>query len=77
MNAKMIKEILRRAEGWPESAQVDLAQAALEIERELQQDACTATPEEVAAIERGLQEAEQGKFATESEVEAVLSKYRR
>ena len=50
MKAKMIKEILQRAEGWPESAQADLAQAALEIERELQEDTYTATPEEVAAI---------------------------
>ena len=74
MKAKMIKEILRRAEGWPESA---LAQAALEIERELQQDTYTATPEEVAAIERGLRESEWGKFATDAEVEAVLGKYRR
>jgi hypothetical protein len=29
MNAKMIKEILQRVEAWPESAQADLAQAAL------------------------------------------------
>ena len=69
--------MLRRAEGWPESAQADLAQAALEIEGELQQDTYTATPEEVTAIERGLKEAEQDKFATDSEVEAVLGKYRR
>ena len=77
MKAKMIKEILQRVEGWPESAQEDLAQAALEIESEMQQDTYTATPEEVAAIERGLQEAAQGQFATEAEVEAVLAKYRR
>jgi predicted transcriptional regulator len=77
MKAKMIKEILRRAEAWPESAQAELAQAALEIERELQDNTYTATPEEVAAIERGLREAEQGHFATEAEVEAVFAKYRR
>jgi hypothetical protein len=76
MKAKTIKEILQRVEGWPESAQADLAQAALEIERELQQDTYTATPEEVEAIERGLKEAEQGMFATEAEVEAVLAKFR-
>jgi predicted transcriptional regulator len=76
MKAKVIKEILQRAEGWPESAQADLAQAALEIERELQEDTYTATPEEVAAIERGLKEAAQGRFATEAEVEAVFAKYR-
>lgn len=76
MKAKMIKEILQRAEGWPESAQADLAQAALEIEREPQEHTYTATPEEVAAIERGLKEAGQGRFATEAEVEAVFAKYR-
>ena len=77
MKAKTIKEILARAETWPESAQQDLAQAALEIEKELQQATYTATPEEIAGIERGLREAEQGLFASEAEVEAVLSKYRR
>ncbi|MGV1014676.1 MAG: hypothetical protein ACOYB4_06870 [Methyloceanibacter sp.] len=77
MKANTIKDILQRAEDWPESAQADLAQAALEIERELHQDTYTATPEEVAGIERGLKEAEQGRFATEAEVEAVLLKYRR
>jgi predicted transcriptional regulator len=77
MKAKLIKEILLRAEEWPESAQEDLAQAALEIESELQQGTYDATPEEVAAIERGLKEAAGGQFATKAEVEAVLAKYRR
>jgi predicted transcriptional regulator len=77
MNAKMIKEILQRVEAWPESAQADLAQAALEIEKEMQESTYTATPEEIEAIERGLKEAEQGLFATEAEVEAVFAKYRR
>ena len=77
MKAKMIKEILQRAESWPESAQEDLAQAALEIEKELHEGTYAATPEEVAAIERGLKEAEQGLFATDSEVEATFAKFRR
>lgn len=77
MKPKMIKEILERAKDWPESAQAELAQAALESERELQHDTYTATPDEVAAIERGLREADEGRFATESEVEAVPAKYRR
>ncbi len=77
MNAKMIKEILQRVQAWPESAQADLAQAALEIERELHEGTYTATPEEVEAIERGLKEAEQSLFAADAEVEAVLAKHRR
>jgi hypothetical protein len=77
MNAKAIKEILERARSWPESAPQDLAQAALEIEMELQKDIYSATPEEVAASEKGLAEAQQGHFATDEGVEAVLTKYRR
>jgi predicted transcriptional regulator len=74
MKAKTIKEILQKAESWPKSGQEDLAQAALEIERELQQGTYTATAEELVGIERGLEEAEQGKFATDAEVEAVLNR---
>jgi predicted transcriptional regulator len=77
MKAKSIKEILQRAEAWPESAQADLAQVAEEIERELHEGTYTASPDEVAAIEEGLRDAAEGRFATEAEVEAVFAKYRR
>ena len=35
-----------------------------------------ATKAELAAIDRGLREAQAGKFASEAEVEAVFAKYR-
>jgi hypothetical protein len=36
-----------------------------------------ATPEELEAIDRGLRDAAEGKFATDEEVEAVFAKFRR
>lgn len=35
-----------------------------------------ATEEELAAIDRGLREADAGQFATDAEVEAVFAKFR-
>ncbi len=76
MNKALI-DVLDRAQSWPQDAQVELERVALEIEAELTQSAYHATPEELAGIQRGLEAAEQGRFATEAEVRAVLAKYSR
>ena len=34
------------------------------------------TPEEIAGIDRGLRDAEQGRFATDEEVELAFAKFR-
>jgi hypothetical protein len=75
MNANL-KNILERAETWPEAAQDELADIALEIEAELS-GTYDATPEELEAIDRGLRDMAEGRFATEEQVEAVFAKYRR
>ena len=75
MNAKL-KDIIERVETWPPAAQDELAQIALEIEAELSGE-YVATPEELEAIDRGLRDAAEGRFATEEEVAAVFAKYRR
>ena len=36
-----------------------------------------ATPEELAGIDRGIDQAEQGRFATKEEVWAAFAKFRR
>ncbi len=36
-----------------------------------------ASPEELAAIDRGLADAKAGRFATEEEISAIFNKYRR
>jgi predicted transcriptional regulator len=75
MNAKL-KDIIERVETWPPEAQDELAQIALEIEAQLKGD-YVATPEELEAIDRGLRDAAEGRFATEEQVAAVFAKYRR
>jgi predicted transcriptional regulator len=75
MNAKL-KDILERVEAWPQAAQDELMDIALEIEAELN-DPYDATPEEIEAIDRGLRDAAEGRFATPEQVEAVFAKHRR
>jgi hypothetical protein len=77
MTARALKEALEKAEAWPEEAQQELAAIVREIDAELRGGIYHATPEELAGIDRGLKAAMEGRFATEAQVEAVLSKKRR
>ncbi|HXD44165.1 MAG TPA: hypothetical protein VN655_03440 [Pseudolabrys sp.] len=76
MTAKALKEALRRVETWPDHAQDALAELALEIDQELHEGKYHATAAELAGIERGLKAANEGRFATDEEVEAVIAKHR-
>jgi predicted transcriptional regulator len=75
MNAKL-KDIIDRAETWPPEAQEELAQIALEIEAEIK-EGYSLTAGDLEAIDRGLQDAAEGRFATDEQVEAVFARYRR
>ena len=77
MTAKVLKEAMQRVETWPEEAQVELAEIALEIDAGLKGGKYRATPEELAGIDRGIKAADEGRFATEEEVEAVFAKRQR
>jgi len=74
MTRKLL-EVLKQAETWPEEAQEELADAALEIAAGLKGE-YRATDEELAGIDRGLDDARQGRFATDEEVKAVFGKFR-
>ena len=74
MNAKL-KDIIARIDTWPAPAQDQLAQIALEIEAELDKP-YEATADELAAIDRCLRDASEGRFATDEQVEALFEKYR-
>ena len=74
---KALKDILIRAESWPEAAQDELTEVAREIEAALAGGVYHPTPEELAGIDRGLKAAAEGRFATDAEVEAVFAKHRR
>ena len=76
MTARALKEALEKAEAWPEEAQQELAAIVREIDAELRGGIYHATPEELAGIDRGLKAAMEGRFATEAQVEAVLSEKR-
>jgi predicted transcriptional regulator len=76
MKTKRLAEALERVERWPTHAQDELAEIADEIDAGLNGDLYHATPEELAAIDRGLRDAAEGRFATDEEVEAVFAKFR-
>jgi predicted transcriptional regulator len=76
MKTRRLSQLLERIEAWPASAQDELAEIARDIEESLAKGDHEASPAELAGIDRGLRDAEQGRFATEAEVEATLRKLR-
>jgi predicted transcriptional regulator len=76
MKTRELTAILDRVESWPESAQRQLAEVALEIEQELT-GTYHATQEELAGIDRGLADVRAGRYATEQQVEAALARFRK
>ncbi|HLH51767.1 MAG TPA: hypothetical protein VKV96_20680 [Roseiarcus sp.] len=73
---RALKELVERAETWPETAQAELVEIAREIEGELA-GSYAATAEELRALDEALASVERGEIASEAAVEAVLAKYRR
>jgi hypothetical protein len=77
MTAEVLKDVLKRAEAWPQEAQEELAAIVLEMEAGLGGGVYHATSEELEGIDRGLKAAREGRFASDAEVEAVFAKHRR
>jgi predicted transcriptional regulator len=77
MKTKQLAEILERVESWPAHAQDELAEIARDIEQGLNGGDYQPTDAELAGIDRGLRDADQGRFAAEAEVEAVFAKFSR
>jgi len=75
MVAKVLKDILTRVESWPELAQEEAAASLQAIEQELREP-YELTEADKKAIDRGLEAARKGEFATDREVDAVFAKYR-
>jgi hypothetical protein len=72
MTKQQVKEILDRVSGWPHERQEELAEIALEIEAGINGQ-YRATPEELDAIDEGLQ----GDAVSDEEVEAAFATFRR
>jgi len=67
-----IKQIIERAESWPEEDQAELAEVARQIEAR-RKGVYRATAEEL----RALDEADRSGIASEEEVEAAFRSFRR
>ena len=75
MNAKL-KDIIERVDSWPEEAQEEAAQLLLALEQEYAEP-YELSDGELEAIDRGLRDAAEGRFATDEQVEKVFAKHRR
>ena len=67
---------MKRVETWPVEIQEELAVIAGEMDAALRGGLYTATPEELAGIDRGLESARAGRLASDAEVRAVFAKHR-
>jgi hypothetical protein len=74
---KVLIDIVRRADTWPDAAQQELADLAAEIDAELNAGVYSASAEELTGIDRGLSDADQARFASDAQVEAVFAKHRK
>ncbi len=68
-----LKDLLARAEKWPEAAQAELAAIGFEIDAE-QRGEYRASADELDAIDRALAEVERGELMPENEVEAQFDR---
>jgi predicted transcriptional regulator len=76
MKTKNLTEVLERVEAWPPDAQDALAEIARDIDDSVNRGDYEPTPDELAGIDRGIGDAEAGRFATAEDVEATLAKLR-
>jgi len=76
MKTKQLAEVLERVERWPAQAQDELAEIARDIEENLSNGDYEPSEAELAGIDRGLQAATEGRFATDQQVDAALAKLR-
>lgn len=76
MIPKRLMDVLQRVEAWPEAAQAELAELALEIDAELSSGKYEATKAELAGIDRGLKLASEGKVVSLGQVELLFDRHR-
>jgi predicted transcriptional regulator len=76
MKTERLAKALERVENWPAHAQDELAEIAQEIDAGLSGEVYELSPDETEAIDRGLRDSAEGRFATEDEVKAAFAKFR-
>ena len=76
MSSKTLQDALKHTELWPTEAQDELAMIVLEMNAAMKGGVYRATPDELAGIDRGLEDALAGRFAAAAEIAAVFAKHR-
>ena len=71
-----LKQLLERAQTWPEAAQDELVAVANQIESELKGRDYLATQEELRIIDAAMASIDSGEAATEAEIRAAFAKFR-
>jgi predicted transcriptional regulator len=73
MTKHEIKAVLDRVLTWPENLQQEAAEILLALEGEIA-EFYEPSPEEWAAVQEGLAQADRGEFATDEEVQDLLNR---
>jgi predicted transcriptional regulator len=73
--AKKLREIVERAETWPEEAQEEAIAALQAIEAEFSEP-YELTDDDRKAIDHGLEDVRQGRIASDDEVNRLFARYR-
>jgi hypothetical protein len=76
MTVTNLKNLLERAQTWPEEAQDELVAVANQIESELQSQDYLATQEELRIVDAAMASIDAGEVATDAEIKAVFAKFR-
>jgi hypothetical protein len=74
MNASL-KDIIERVETWPEEAQEEALQLLLALEQEYAEP-YELSDEDRHAIDRSLEDMQQGRFASDDKVESIFGRSR-
>jgi len=77
MTVTNLKDLLERAQAWPEEAQRELVAIANQIENELQAPDYPATQEELRIIDWAMTSIDASEIATDAEIKAAFAKFRR
>lgn len=77
MASSDLRNLLERAQTWPEEAQNELVALANEIESELLGGEYLATQEELRSIDAALASIDRGEVATDAEVAEAFAKFGR
>jgi predicted transcriptional regulator len=75
MKIKKLAGAMERVKVWPLHVRNKLTEFALELDAGFKGGEYEPTPEELAAIDRGLRAAAEGRFASDAQVEAVFAKF--